>query len=857
MKILFWVAAALVVYTYFGYPFVLWVFARVRSRGVLKKEFYPSVSIIIAARNEADRIRQKIDHTLTLDYPVERREILVASDASDDATDEIVKEYGARGVKLVRAPLRRGKESAQGLAISAATGDILVFTDAATILEPDALWRLMTNFADSTIGAVSTEDLIVDAHGNPTAEGLYVRYEMWVRRLEGRFHSLVGLSGSCFAIRKELCSDWSPVLASDFMGALRAARNGYRSISDPSALGRFVALASPQAEMRRKIRTFLRGITVLMANLDLLNPLRHGRFAFQLASHKLLRFVVPFLLLTILTTNAFLTSAPFYASVFGAQVGLYLLAGAGGIVRPLQRSRIVRTASFFVMVQWAMLRAWVKYALGQQQVTWEPSRRDRHTQTTPSSYRAGGASHEVRTDSNGTPGLPHRKPFALASPGRMRKILIVSYHFPPDAAVGGMRPAKFAKYLPQFGWEPIILTVKERYYPVTDQSKLKNLGPVPHVYRTRMLPRPGSLYMTLKSLLGKATRGPANTPIVISACSHRGALASLRRALGSLEYLPDDKQIWIPLAVATAAHIIRRHNVDAFLTTGPPMTCHVIGLLLKAVTRRRWIADFRDPWIVDHEESAIPSTAFSRAVEAWLEKKTMLNADSVVLNTDRAQAYLHLRYPFLTKKSAVILNGYDPVDFSGGPNEARQSDQDTFTLTHTGTIYQKRSAELLLHCLSDLVQTGTIPRKRVRVNFVGSTPTVRERATQLDLADIVTVIDFMKYEECVELLHRSDVLLLFAQGQPLQIPTKLYDYIAVGKSILVFAEDGATADLASRVPGATVVGPEDGERLKAKLKELFTHFQRGELAANEPSAGRIHHELTKQELTRKLVRLLN
>jgi len=385
MKLLFWIASSLVVYTYVGYPLVLWVFAKIRSRGVLKKNFYPSVSIIIAARNEADQIRQKLDHTLALDYPAERREILVASDASDDATDEIVKEYGGHGVHLVRAPQRRGKEYVQGLAASVATGDILVFTDAATILEPDALWRLMTNFADPTIGAVSTEDLIVDAHGNPTAEGLYVRFEMWVRRLEGRFHSLVGLSGSCFAIRKELCSDWSPVLASDFMGALRAARQGYRSISDPSALGRFIALVSPQAEMRRKTRTFLRGITVLMANLDLLNPLRYGRFAFQLASHKLLRFVVPFLLLTILTTTGFLRSEPLYGTVFWAQVGFYVLAAAGGFVRPLQRNRIVRTAFFFVMVQWAMLRAWGKYALGQQQVTWEPSRRHPITATASSS----------------------------------------------------------------------------------------------------------------------------------------------------------------------------------------------------------------------------------------------------------------------------------------------------------------------------------------------------------------------------------------------------------------------------------------------------------------------------------------
>ena len=390
MKILFWVAASLVVYTYFGYPLVLWAFARVRFRRVLRKEIFPSVSIIIAARNEADKIRQKIDHTLALDYPSVQREILVASDASDDATDEIVKEYAARGIQLVRAPQRKGKEHVQGLAVSLAKGDILVFTDAATLLEPDALWRLVANFADPAVGAVSTEDLIVDAHGNPTAEGLYVKYEMWVRRLEGRFHSLVGLSGSCFAIRKELCSDWSASLASDFMGALRAARRGYRSIADPSALGRFVALASPQDEMRRKIRTFLRGITVLMANLDLLNPVRHGRFAFQLASHKLLRFLAPFLLLATLISSGLLNREPLYGLSFWAQTGLYLLAVAGKVVTPLQQGRVVRTAYFFTMVQWAMLTAWGRYALGHQQVTWEPSRRqglstsDRPTRTTSS-----------------------------------------------------------------------------------------------------------------------------------------------------------------------------------------------------------------------------------------------------------------------------------------------------------------------------------------------------------------------------------------------------------------------------------------------------------------------------------------
>ena len=440
----------------------------------------------------------------------------------------------------------------------------------------------------------------------------------------------------------------------------------------------------------------------------------------------------------------------------------------------------------------------------------------------------------------------------------MKKILIVSYHFPPDASVGGMRPAKFAKYLPQFGWEPIILTVKERYHPLIDQSKLKGLGLAPRVYRTRMLPQPGRLYLALNIRLRKATPEPANTPATTSSSNHRGIPSSIKRALGSLECLPDDKQTWIPVAVPTAAKIVRQHNVDALLTTGPPMSCHVIGLLLKAVTGRRWIADFRDPWLLNREGSVLPSTAFSRAAEAWLEQKTMLNADSVVFTTDRAQAYLHQRYPFLTSKSAVILNGYDPSDFNGGPIDACPRHHDTFTLTHTGTIYQQRSAEPLLRCLSDLIRAGRIPRARVRVNFVGFTPTaVRERATQLDLADVVTFIDFMKYEECVDLLHRSDVLLLFAQGQPLQIPTKLYDYIAVGRPILVFAEDGATADLAGRLPHATVVGPEDHERLEAKLKEMYIQFQRRVLAVKESATDGIHRELTKVELTRKLAHLLN
>jgi glycosyltransferase involved in cell wall biosynthesis len=382
VRTLFVVSVLLVAYTYAGYPLALWLVTRLRSREARKKEIHPSVSIIIAARNEADKIRQKVEHTLALAYPPDRLEILVASDASDDGTDEIVETFGGRGVRLVRAPQRRGKEFVQNLAIRVARGEVLVFTDAATILEPDALRRLVRNFADPTIGAVSTEDAIVDAGGHPTAEGVYVKYEMWVRRLEGRFHSIVGLSGSCFAIRRELCGHRPSTLASDFLSALHAARGGYRAIADASVRARFVAVSSAQAEMRRKIRTFLRGIAVLMANLDLLNPLRYGRFAFQLASHKLLRFLAPFLLLSALAASV-LSGDTALRALFWLQAGFYLLGWASGFVRPLQRQPLARVAHYFTMVQVAMLTAWVKYAMGQQQVTWEPSKRPGITPAVP------------------------------------------------------------------------------------------------------------------------------------------------------------------------------------------------------------------------------------------------------------------------------------------------------------------------------------------------------------------------------------------------------------------------------------------------------------------------------------------
>ena len=225
LDIAFCAAVALVLYAYLGYPAVLMALLLVRDRRVTKAPVLPSVSFIITAHNEERRIREKLENTLGQDYPASRLEIIVASDCSTDRTDEIVGAYPDR-VRLIRAAERRGKEAAQQLAVRAAAGDILVFSDVATALAPDGISSIVGNFADASVGCVSSVDRFVDADGTLSGEGAYVRYEMFLRGLESRVNGLVGLSGSFFAARREVCRRWAADRQSDF-NTLDAQRDGH------------------------------------------------------------------------------------------------------------------------------------------------------------------------------------------------------------------------------------------------------------------------------------------------------------------------------------------------------------------------------------------------------------------------------------------------------------------------------------------------------------------------------------------------------------------------------------------------------------------------------------------------------
>lgn len=372
----FWLSVLFVVYAYVGYPLALKVLSRIRSRPVRKGDIIPTVSFVITAYNEERRIRDKIENTLKLVYPQEKLEIIVASDGSSDRTDEIVMSFESRGVRLVRATRRGGKEATQQMAVAASRGEILVFSDVATAVAADAVARIVRNFHDPTVGCVSSVDRFIDAEGRVSGEGAYVRYEMFLRGLETRVGSLVGLSGSFFAARRSVCREWAADLQSDFNTLLNAVKAGLRGVSDPEAVGYYRNLTDERKEFDRKVRTVQRGIAVFMRGRALLNPLRYGLFSWQLLSHKLCRWLVPFAMIAALVSNACLAlESASYLALLCLQVAFYVVALAGLWLGSFPGSRLIKLPSFLFLVNLSILKAWYRYLKGERLVKWDPSMR--------------------------------------------------------------------------------------------------------------------------------------------------------------------------------------------------------------------------------------------------------------------------------------------------------------------------------------------------------------------------------------------------------------------------------------------------------------------------------------------------
>jgi cellulose synthase/poly-beta-1,6-N-acetylglucosamine synthase-like glycosyltransferase len=377
-EIIFWIAVAAIAYTYAGYPLLLMILSKFRGKPVARREFEPSVTVIIAAYNEERDLAEKLENTLALDYPKDKLEILVTSDCSTDRTDEIVRSFAPRGVRLHRQTERHGKTAAQNAAVEKANGEVLLFSDATTHYRADVLRLLIPSFADQSVGCVTGNVVYSHDHNSSVSHGTrsYWNYEFLLKKHESAITSLIGVCGCMYAVRKSAYVPLYNEACSDFLVATTMVRQGLRAVYEPEA----VCVEEPNAKAHKELAVRVRIITQTLADLwrnrDVLNPFRKGFYAVQLLSHKVMRYLVPLFLIIVLITSALLAfNSLFYAAVPIAQLGFYLAAATSALlVRFGINSRWLALPQYFVITNLACLIALFKLVRGERYVRWEPVR---------------------------------------------------------------------------------------------------------------------------------------------------------------------------------------------------------------------------------------------------------------------------------------------------------------------------------------------------------------------------------------------------------------------------------------------------------------------------------------------------
>ena len=384
--ILFWLFVFGIFYVYAGYPLLLAILARVFSRPIATGSELSTLTLLIAAHNEEAVIAEKIQNSLGLKYPAGKLQILVAADGSDDRTPEIVRSFAARGVELSFESARRGKMSAINRAMQAARHEIVLFSDANYMYEADTLQELMRFFADPQVGAVSGAKHVLSGDGSlGDTEGLYWKYESFIKKQETRLGSCTGVAGEIFAIRRDLFTmPPEKVINDDFYMALQIIRRGYRVAYAPQAVSTERVSQSEQAEIVRRTRIVAGRYQAMGMSLTLL-PFRQPLVVWQVISHKFMRPLVPLFMLGAFLANVFalifsphgeaslLHLSGIYGQViFGLQVLFYALAWIGGRVGPHGiMARLFYIPTFLVNSNFAALLGFLKYASGRQSVIWK------------------------------------------------------------------------------------------------------------------------------------------------------------------------------------------------------------------------------------------------------------------------------------------------------------------------------------------------------------------------------------------------------------------------------------------------------------------------------------------------------
>jgi cellulose synthase/poly-beta-1,6-N-acetylglucosamine synthase-like glycosyltransferase len=375
-EIIFWTCAASITFSYVVYPLVVWCASRGRAARAEPPDLpageLPHISLLIAAHNEEDVIHDRIRNALAMEYPRDRLEVVIALDGCDDRTAEIAGRFVGEGIRLLDYPRRRGKSAVLNEAFDELSGTIVVLSDANTDVDSQAVYRLVRWFEDQRVGAVCGRLELIDPHSGRNLDGLYWKYETFLKRAEGRLGALLGANGAIYAIRKDLFRPIpSGTILDDFVIPLLAKlRSDCSIIYDTSAIAREETPASVRSEFRRRARIGAGGYQSIGYLWRLLDP-RRGWIAFAFLSHKVLRWLCPFFMIGAFVSNLCLLDHPPYRLIFSAQFVFYAVSALDPFLPPsIEILKPIRIASMFTIMNMALFVGFLRWIRCRQDGTW-------------------------------------------------------------------------------------------------------------------------------------------------------------------------------------------------------------------------------------------------------------------------------------------------------------------------------------------------------------------------------------------------------------------------------------------------------------------------------------------------------
>ncbi|MGZ8549226.1 MAG: glycosyltransferase family 4 protein [Chitinophagaceae bacterium] len=402
----------------------------------------------------------------------------------------------------------------------------------------------------------------------------------------------------------------------------------------------------------------------------------------------------------------------------------------------------------------------------------------------------------------------------------MKKVLLITYPFPPLGVAGSLRPFRFAKYLIQYDWLPIVITIKEREDLYKDRSLLSELPSEVMIHRTSTFD-PYLLYYSNRANINTNIHSE-EVSINIKTIKYkyfRKHLSTIKNIILTILITPDHQVFWFPFAIKKAVSVIVKDKINIIITTSPPNSGHLIGLALKKIFRIPWIADFRDPWVDNFKIRKMSST--QKWIESKMEKWIMENADRVIANTDTSRQRLIERYNYIdSSRFETIYNGFEEMNLNitGKFNK--------FTIAHTGLLYPSINPYFFIEPMKTWLNTfGENAKEFVQVLFVGIDDDVTKKIITMNgLSEIVKFVDRVSHKEALEIATNSDVLLIslgFEESNKGWIPMKLYDYLSCKKPIIAFLPDGEAANIIRNTKSGFVITKEDLDMSVNVFKNLY------------------------------------